>query len=64
MWDSNSAFSLILDNPTVFGFTDATSYGGTDDFWGLVLPFLVYMLESNIPYTEITYILRVSVSVV
>ncbi|PAV23139.1 carbohydrate esterase family 16 [Pyrrhoderma noxium] len=34
VWDSNSAFSLILDNPTAFGFTDATSYGGIKDFWG------------------------------
>ncbi|KAL5531885.1 hypothetical protein ACEPAF_5448 [Sanghuangporus sanghuang] len=34
VWDSNTAFTVILDNPTSFGFVDATSYGGTGSFWG------------------------------
>ncbi|KAL5512574.1 hypothetical protein ACEPAG_3227 [Sanghuangporus baumii] len=34
VWDSNTAFTVILDNPTAFGFIDATSYGGTGSFWG------------------------------
>ena len=34
LWDSNAAFTLVLDNPTAFGFVDAVSYGGTGDFWG------------------------------
>ena len=33
-WDSNAAFTLVLDNPTAFGFVDNTSYGNTGDFWG------------------------------
>ncbi|KAJ3482364.1 hypothetical protein NLI96_g7024 [Meripilus lineatus] len=27
-------FGTVLDNPTKYGFVDATSYGGTGDFWG------------------------------
>ncbi|KAL5504557.1 hypothetical protein ACEPAH_7218 [Sanghuangporus vaninii] len=34
IWDSNTAFTVILDNPTTFGFVDATSYSGTGSFWG------------------------------
>ncbi|KAI0629647.1 hypothetical protein C8Q77DRAFT_1236175 [Trametes polyzona] len=34
IWDSNAAFSEVLDNPTKYGFVDATSYGGDGDFWG------------------------------
>ncbi|KAI0330409.1 hypothetical protein GY45DRAFT_1250928 [Cubamyces sp. BRFM 1775] len=34
IWDSNTAFSTVLDDPTAYGFVDATSYGGQGDFWG------------------------------
>ena len=34
LWDSNAAFTTVLDNPTAYGFVDAVSYGGTNDFWG------------------------------
>ncbi|KAK7472013.1 hypothetical protein VKT23_000120 [Stygiomarasmius scandens] len=35
LWDSNAAFGEILDNPTAFGFRDATTYGSGDGiFWG------------------------------
>lgn len=34
MWDSYAAFTPILDNPTAYGFNDATSYGQSGDFWG------------------------------
>ena len=34
LWDSNAAFTLVLDDPTAFGFVDNTSYGNTGDFWG------------------------------
>ncbi|KAK0212110.1 hypothetical protein DFS33DRAFT_1389124 [Desarmillaria ectypa] len=35
IWDSNAAFTPILDDPTSFGFKDATNYGdGADIFWG------------------------------
>lgn len=34
LWDSNSAFTTILDAPTQFGFVDAVSFGSTGDFWG------------------------------
>ncbi|KAF9260860.1 hypothetical protein L218DRAFT_563735 [Marasmius fiardii PR-910] len=35
VWDSNSTFTPILNNPTAYGFRDATTYGaGTDLFWG------------------------------
>ncbi|EJD08183.1 uncharacterized protein FOMMEDRAFT_187171 [Fomitiporia mediterranea MF3/22] len=34
VWDSNTVFTVFLDNPTAFGFVDATSYGATGDFWG------------------------------
>ncbi|KII86059.1 carbohydrate esterase family 16 protein, partial [Plicaturopsis crispa FD-325 SS-3] len=33
LYDSNAEFTTILDSPTTYGFADATSYGGTDDFW-------------------------------
>ena len=35
LWDSNAAFTKVLDNPTAYGFVDNTSYGdNTNDFWG------------------------------
>ncbi|KAK7691966.1 hypothetical protein QCA50_005371 [Cerrena zonata] len=34
IWDSNTAFGAILDDPKGNGFVDATSYGNTGDFWG------------------------------
>ena len=34
IWDSNAAFTKVLDNPTQFGFVDATSFGGEKSFWG------------------------------
>jgi phospholipase/lecithinase/hemolysin len=33
-YDSNAAFTTILDAPTKYGFVDATSYGQTGSFWG------------------------------
>ncbi|KAI0765698.1 hypothetical protein BD413DRAFT_637829 [Trametes elegans] len=33
-WDSNAAFTTVLNDPTKFGFKDATSFGGEGDFWG------------------------------
>ncbi len=33
VWDSNTAFDVVLDDPTKYGFVDATSYGKTGDFW-------------------------------
>ncbi|KAK7013839.1 carbohydrate esterase family 16 protein [Favolaschia claudopus] len=33
-WDSNAAFTTILNSPTQYGFVDAVSYGNTGDFWG------------------------------
>ncbi|KAF8883275.1 hypothetical protein BD779DRAFT_1748045 [Infundibulicybe gibba] len=33
-WDSNAAFATILNSPKTYGFTDATSYGATGNFWG------------------------------
>ncbi|KZV76539.1 carbohydrate esterase family 16 protein [Peniophora sp. CONT] len=34
IYDANTAFNKVLDNPTAYGFSDATSYGGETDFWG------------------------------
>ncbi|KAJ7595235.1 hypothetical protein C8J56DRAFT_774920 [Mycena floridula] len=35
IYDSNAEFTTILNNPTAFGFKDATSFGdGTGIFWG------------------------------
>jgi phospholipase/lecithinase/hemolysin len=34
LWDSNAAFTTILNNPTAYGFVDAVSFGNTGDFWG------------------------------
>ncbi|TFK68483.1 hypothetical protein BDN72DRAFT_769249 [Pluteus cervinus] len=35
LWDSYTTFSTILDNPTAYGFVDATSYGSAANlFWG------------------------------
>lgn len=35
-WDSNAQFTTILNNPTAYGFKDATSYGAGQSnlFWG------------------------------
>lgn len=34
LWDSNAAFTTVLNDPTAYGFVDAVSYGNTGDFWG------------------------------
>lgn len=35
LWDSNAYFTTVLNNPTAYGFQDATSYGtGSNIFWG------------------------------
>ncbi|TDL22924.1 hypothetical protein BD410DRAFT_722017 [Rickenella mellea] len=34
VWDANSVFNTILNNPTAYGFSDATSFGGAKSFWG------------------------------
>ncbi|KAJ3546050.1 hypothetical protein NM688_g5554 [Phlebia brevispora] len=34
LWDSNAAFTTVLNDPQAYGFVDATSYGNTGDFWG------------------------------
>ncbi|KAK0196260.1 SGNH hydrolase-type esterase domain-containing protein [Armillaria mellea] len=35
IWDSNTAFTAILDNPTSYGFEDATTFGDAPNiFWG------------------------------
>ncbi|KLO09714.1 hypothetical protein SCHPADRAFT_907541 [Schizopora paradoxa] len=34
LWDSNAAFTKVLNDPTTYGFIDNTSYGNTGDFWG------------------------------
>lgn len=34
LWDSNAAFTAVLNSPTSYGFKDATSYGAIGDFWG------------------------------
>ncbi|THU97432.1 hypothetical protein K435DRAFT_662833 [Dendrothele bispora CBS 962.96] len=35
LWDSYEDFNKILDNPTQYGFRDATAFGSGDDlFWG------------------------------
>ncbi|KAJ7053048.1 hypothetical protein C8F01DRAFT_1375591 [Mycena amicta] len=34
LWDSNAAFTTILNSPQQFGFVDAVSFGNTGDFWG------------------------------
>ncbi|OCH93528.1 hypothetical protein OBBRIDRAFT_749512 [Obba rivulosa] len=34
VWDSNTAFSIVLDDPQAYGFVDNTSYGNAGDFWG------------------------------
>ncbi|KAF8627524.1 hypothetical protein AX15_004390 [Amanita polypyramis BW_CC] len=35
VWDAHGTFNFVLDNPTAFGFKDATSYGSNDPnyFW-------------------------------
>ncbi|KAF5377405.1 hypothetical protein D9757_009692 [Collybiopsis confluens] len=34
IWDANAAFTTILNNPTAFGFKDATSFGDASNlFW-------------------------------
>lgn len=37
IWDSNTAFTTVLNSPQTYGFVDATSFGNTGDFWGYVL---------------------------
>lgn len=39
IWDSNSAFTVVLNNPMQYGFVNTTSSGQTGDFWGYVLHF-------------------------
>ncbi|KAI0343568.1 hypothetical protein BDW22DRAFT_1419482 [Trametopsis cervina] len=34
LFDSNAAFTTVLNNPTKYGFVDNTSYGNAGDFWG------------------------------
>jgi len=34
VFDANAAFTKILNNPTAYGFADATSYGNANSFWG------------------------------
>lgn len=34
LWDSNAAFTTVLNSPTTYGFVDNISYGNTGDFWG------------------------------
>lgn len=41
IWDSNTAFTAVLDSPKTYGFVDATSFGNPGDFWGYVLKSLV-----------------------
>jgi phospholipase/lecithinase/hemolysin len=36
LFDAHSAFTVILNDPTKFGFVDNTSYGNAGDFWGYV----------------------------
>ena len=33
VWESNSAFNVVLHDPTKYGFVDNTSFGQTGDFW-------------------------------
>ncbi|KAJ7051473.1 fungal cellulose binding domain-containing protein [Mycena amicta] len=33
-WDVHACFTAILDNPTVYGFSDAVHIGDSADFWG------------------------------
>ena len=47
VYDANSAFNKILDNPTAYGFTDATSYGGANDFWGYDIIYNPSMLSTH-----------------
>ncbi|KII86056.1 carbohydrate esterase family 16 protein [Plicaturopsis crispa FD-325 SS-3] len=37
LYDSHAEFTKILDSPTTYGFADATSYGGENDFWANTL---------------------------
>lgn len=34
LWDSNAAFTTVLDSPQAYGFIDNISYGVAGDFWG------------------------------
>lgn len=43
LWDSNSAFTTILNDPTKYGFVDATSYGAPGDFWAYVVNIFYYL---------------------
>ena len=33
LWDAYSYFTAILDDPTSYGFTDATGFGADGEFW-------------------------------
>ncbi|THH32443.1 hypothetical protein EUX98_g1717 [Antrodiella citrinella] len=34
VFDANSAFTVVLNDPQAYGFVDNTSFGNTGDFWG------------------------------
>nr|VWO99144.1 Plp [Ganoderma boninense] len=34
LWDANTAFHQVLDNPKKYGFTNITGYGQPGDLWG------------------------------
>ncbi|KIJ45101.1 carbohydrate esterase family 16 protein [Sphaerobolus stellatus SS14] len=38
LYDSNAAFTTILNSPQTYGFADATSYGNANSFWGRLSP--------------------------
>lgn len=42
IWDSNTAFTAVLNSPQTYGFVDATSFGNLGDFWGYVYESFVY----------------------
>jgi hypothetical protein len=50
LWDANAAFTTVLDDPTKYGFKDATSYGTGDGiFWGCVAPCVCLNSSSECP---------------
>ncbi|KAJ3002009.1 hypothetical protein NUW54_g6083 [Trametes sanguinea] len=56
VWDSNAAFTTVLDDPTAYGFVDATSYGNPGDFWGNNLhpssEYMVMLTVNSVPSNE------------
>ena len=34
LWDANTAFHQVLDDPKKYGFTNITGYGKASDLWG------------------------------